>query len=183
LVLSCKDGLRELSAELEQQIGKILSTIIPPRNAKVRDALTNAGLLALPFLRRPSRSKVKRTILQDFYCAVALIKMQTPEAYRLLPEYFIDDRPSYVDKMLFTISNIESDLAEQAQLAQLIKKVGVTDVNWELLKSLAFICQDAELSLSSFNKAQEGNEGQLYIDSIERWEINRGLKPFASLTH
>ncbi|MCJ8272024.1 MAG: SIR2 family protein [Psychrosphaera sp.] len=182
LVLSCKDGLRELSETLEDQIADILPAIIPPRNAKVRDALTNAGVLALPFLRRPPRTVVKRPIQEDLYCAVALIKMQTAEAYRLLPEYFVDDRASYNAKMIQTVSSISSDLAEQVQLAKLVKAIGPRNIHWNLLKCLAFICQDAELGLISFNMAKEGGFAHYYGRLIGKWEIARGIKPIVNLT-
>ena len=182
LVLSCKDGLRELSEALEDQIADILPAIIPPRNAKVRDALTKAGLLALPFMRRPPRSKVKRPLQQDFYCVMALINMQTAEAYRLLPEYFIDDRPSYNDKLIRAMQDIETALAEQMQLAKLIKEIGPTKIDWRILKCLAFICQDAELGLASFNMAKERGVEYQYLLLLEKWEIRRGIKPLAKLT-
>ena len=78
----------------------------------------------------------------------AAIKMHTLESYRLLPDYFVDGRRGYRDKIYQAVVSVRTDLAVEAQIGLTIKQQGVTQVDWLLLKRIAFICQDSKISSS-----------------------------------
>ena len=76
--------MREISPSFAERLTAIMPKIIPPPTAGIRDAVADAGDLALPYLKRGQQ----RSMQKDHYCAQVLIKMATAEAYILLIDYF-----------------------------------------------------------------------------------------------
>ena len=90
LVLSCKENMREITPRFSYQLKEVIKKVVPPPTAKVRDALASAGSIAIPYLARPRGGQ---SIIKDHYCALALIKIATPDSYIMLKEYLKDNRP------------------------------------------------------------------------------------------
>ncbi|WP_281561374.1 leucine-rich repeat domain-containing protein [Thalassomonas sp. RHCl1] len=168
LVLSCKEGLREISPEFADKLNGIIPKIIPPPSAKVRDALSNAGELAIPHLKRPQQ----RSIQKDHYCAYALMQIATAEAYVLLLDYFKDNREGYREKIIRDIEKMDGDIAREAQLAKLMIKQGLDKYSDLLCRKMAFLCQSPPL-LAAYAK-----EADL---SFSDWELSQGLAPLVIL--
>ncbi|WDE09973.1 leucine-rich repeat domain-containing protein [Thalassomonas haliotis] len=164
LVLSCKEGLREISPEFADKLDGIIPKIIPPPSAKVRDALSNAGELAIPHLKRPQQ----RSIQKDHYCAYALIQIATAEAYVLLLDYFKDNRESYREKITRDIEKMDGDIAKEAQLAKLMIKQGLDKFPQPLCRKMAFLCQSPPL-LAAYAEEEDPN--------LSDWELSQGLAP------
>ncbi|WDD97201.1 leucine-rich repeat domain-containing protein [Thalassomonas actiniarum] len=164
LVLSCKEGLREISPEFADKLNGIIPKIIPPPSAKVRDALSNAGELAIPHLKRPQQ----RSIQKDHYCAYALMQIATAEAYVLLLDYFKDNRESYREKITRDIEKMDGDIAREAQLAKLMIKQGLDKYPDLLCRKMAFLCQSPPL-LAAYAKETD--------PSFSDWELSQGLAP------
>ncbi|WDE07430.1 SIR2 family protein [Thalassomonas viridans] len=168
LVLSCKESLREISPEFAHKLESIIPKIIPPPSAKVRDALSNAGELAIPHLRRPQQ----RSIQKDHYCAYALMKIATVEAYILLLDYFKDKRESYLEKIIRDIEKMDADIAKEAQMANLMIKQGLDKYPKTLCRKMAFLTQSPRL-LQAYAKEEDLN--------FSEWELSQGLAPLTIL--
>ncbi|MCG9735972.1 NACHT domain-containing protein, partial [Pseudoalteromonas shioyasakiensis] len=122
LVLTCKENMREITPRFSTKLKEVIKKVVPPPTAKVRDALVSAGSIAIPYLARPS---VRRSIVKDHYCALALIKMATADAYILLKEYFKDSRASYLQKLSSDIKKMDSEVAIESNLAEAIIADGI----------------------------------------------------------
>ncbi|WP_028862782.1 NACHT domain-containing protein [Psychromonas aquimarina] len=165
IVLRCKESMREITPAFSMRLEKIIPKVIPPPNAKVKDAIGDSGNLALPYLKRPKKARV---VKHDLYCAQALIKIETSESYLLLLDYLKDNRSSYVEKLANSLKKLAPELALEINLEHLLISEGVDSYPKEILEVLAFICQSQKL----YYKSQ-------YVDlvTIENWQVALGLEP------
>lgn len=171
LVLTCKENMREITPRFSTKLQEVIKKVVPPPTAKVRDALASAGSIAIPYLARPS---LRRSIVKDYYCALALIKMATPDAYIRLKEYFKDIRPSYIQKLSADIKKMDSEVAIESNLAEAIIADGIHKYDQKIRVMLSFLVQKEDLIEQGINQDDLlGNERQ--------WKLSQGLAPLNQL--
>ncbi|TMM42009.1 leucine-rich repeat domain-containing protein [Colwellia ponticola] len=171
LVLSCKENMREITPRFSYQLKEVIKKVVPPPTAKARDALASAGNIAIPYLARP---KGGRSIIKDHYCALALIKIATPDAYIMLKDYFKDNRISYIRKLCTDIKKMDCEVAKESNLIEAILADGINSYDQSIRVMLSFLTQEKSL-------LEDGiNQGDLF--GYERkWKFSQGLAPLAKL--
>ena len=167
LVMTFVAALVRFSTKLQEVIKKV----VPPPTAKVRDALASAGSIAIPYLARPS---VRRSIVKDHYCALALIKMATPDAYIRLKEYFKDNRASYIQKLSADIKKMDSEVTVESNLAEAIIADGIDKYDQRIRIMLSFLVQKEEL-------IERGIHQDDLLGYERQWKLSQGLAPLNQL--
>jgi len=171
LVLTCKESMREITPKFSTKLESVIKKVVPPPTAKIRDALALAGSIAIPYLARPKRN---RSIRKDHYCALALIKMATPDAYVMLKEYFKDNRWSYLKKLRVDIKKMDREVAMESNLAEAIFLDGIEKYDLEIRVMLAFLVQDERL-------IEKGIEQSDLLSFEFHWKLSHGLAPLNCL--
>ncbi|MEP1445731.1 MAG: leucine-rich repeat domain-containing protein [Paraglaciecola sp.] len=171
LVLTCKENMREITPRFSYQLKEVIKKVVPPPTAKVRDALASAGNIAIPYLARP---KEGRSIVKDHYCALALIKMATPDAYIMLKEYFKDNRYSYIQKLSADIKKMDSEVAIESNLAEAIIADGINEYDQSIRVMLSFLVQKEAL-------IEKGIHQDDLFDDERVWKLSQGLAPLNQL--
>ena len=171
LVLTCKENMREITPRFSTKLQEVIKKVVPPPTAKVRDALVSAGSIAIPYLARPS---VRRSIVKDHYCALALIKMATPDAYIRLKEYFKDNRASYIQKLSADIKKMDSEVAIESNLAEAIIADGIHKYDQNIRGMLSFLVQKEDL-------IEKGIHQDDLLGNERQWKLFQGLAPLNQL--
>lgn len=171
LVLSCKENMREITPRFSYQLKEVIKKVVPPPTAKARDALASAGNIAIPYLARP---KGGRSIINDHYCALALIKIATPDAYIMLKDYFKDNRFSYIRKLCTDIKKMDYEVTKDSKLAEAIIADGIDEYDQSIRVMLSFLTQEEAL-------IEDGISQDKLLDHERRWKLNQGLSPLAKL--
>ena len=171
LVLSCQESMREITPHFSGKLKAIIKKVVPPRTAKVRDALASAGDIAVRYLLRP---KSRQSIVKDHYSALALIKISTPDAYITLKDYFKDNRDSYIQKLCNDIKKMDPEVIKESNLVEAITEDGIEHYPQPFRTMLAFLMQDSSLI-----------EDSIKLDDLliyERaWKLSQGIIPFEKL--
>ncbi|MBA6397143.1 leucine-rich repeat domain-containing protein [Colwellia sp. BRX10-4] len=171
LVLSCKESMREITPRFSYRLEDIIRKVVPPPSAKVRDALVSAGGIAIPYLARP---KGRQSIKNDHYCALALIKIATPDAYIMLKDYFIDSRRSYIQKLCSEIKKMDSEVIKDSNLIAIMVEDGIQKYDQSIRLMLSFLNQETSL-------IEDGIDQDVLLGSERQWKLSQGLIPLVKL--
>jgi len=171
LVLSCKENMREITPRFSYQLKEVIKKVVPPPTAKVRDALAASGSIAIPYLARP---KGRQAIKNDHYCALALIKIATPDAYIQLKEYFKDNRPSYIVKLCGDIKKMDVEVIKEANLIEVMLADGIQIYNQPIRIMLSFLTQESSL-------IEDGVHQEKLLGNERKWKLLQGFAPLVKL--
>jgi Leucine-rich repeat (LRR) protein len=171
LVLSCKENMREITPRFSYQLKEVIKKVVPPRTAKARDALASAGNIAIPYLVRP---KGGRSIIKDHYCALALIKIATPDAYIMLKDYFKDNRVSYIRKLCTDIKKMDCEVAKDSNLIEAILVDGIDSYDQSIRLMLSFLTQEESIIEDGINQYE-------LLGDERVWKLTQGLAPLTKL--